>query len=211
MITPPGPGEPAAATDPRIAFFDGHAPTWDRTGPDPTATRRRLTELEGGLGLRPGHDLLEVGCGTGQITGWLSERVRPGQVLGVDFSPAMLDQAQARGVAAEFRRFDICSEGSLGRRFDVVLCFHAFPHFRDPVKALVQIAGHLQPDGQLLVLHLAGSTRLNEFHRQVGGPVGGDRLPPAEEWPALLEPAGLTVALAEDRDDLFLLRARLRV
>ncbi len=193
--------------DPRIAFFDHHALTWDQTGPDPVATLRRLWELDGRLGLRTGQDLLEVGCGTGQITGWLADRVKPGKVVAADFSPAMLAQARARGLNADFVLLDICRNESADRPFDVVLCFHSFPHFRDQKAALRQIAHHLKPGGQLLVVHLTGSAKLNAFHHQVGGPVGHDHLPPASEWSALLHPVGLKLTEAEDSEDLFLVRA----
>jgi demethylmenaquinone methyltransferase/2-methoxy-6-polyprenyl-1,4-benzoquinol methylase len=203
------PGAPDSAQDPRIAFFDRQAPTWDVQGPDPVNTLRRLGELDGQLGLAPGQDLLEVGCGTGQITGWLAQAVRPGRVVAVDFSAAMLERARARGLEAEFRLVDICVEQPAGEAFDVVLCFHSFPHFRDSAAALRQIARLLKPGGRLSVLHLAGSAPLNAFHQQVGGAVGHDRLPPAAEWPMLLEAAGLRLISAEDREDLFLLKARL--
>jgi SAM-dependent methyltransferase len=197
----------SGAPDPRIAFFDQHAPTWDTQGPDPAATRRRLGELEGRLGLRPGLDVLEVGCGTGQVTGWLAERVKPGRVVAVDFSPAMLVQARARGLAAEFRLLDICVEQPVAERFDLVWCFQVYPHFRDPAAALRQIRRLLKPAGRLLVLHLTGSAPLNAFHRQAGGVVGQDRLPAIPEFEALLERAGMTLVSAEDRADLFLLVA----
>jgi SAM-dependent methyltransferase len=197
------------ATDPRIAFFDHHAPTWDQTGPDPASTLRRLQELNGQLGLRAGLDVLEVGCGTGQITRWLADLVKPGKVVAADFSPAMLAQARERGLDADFVLMDICGEGAVQRQFDVVLCFHSFPHFRDPAAALRQIARHLKPGGQLMVLHLVGSAQLNAFHHKVGGPVGHDRLPPASQWPELLRPAGLRFTEAVDREDLFLLKAEL--
>ena len=200
-----------AASDPRIAFFDGHAPTWDQTGPDPAATLRRLRELEGRLGLRPGQRVLEVGCGTGQITGWLVETVRPGRVVAVDFSPAMLVQARARGVAAEFVALDICQDGATLGEFDVVLCFHSFPHFRDPAAALRQITLHLAPGGQLLVVHLVGSAQLNAFHHKVGGAVGHDHLLAAAQWPELLGTVGLRASELVDREDLFLVRAEVAV
>ena len=198
------------ATDPRIAFFDQHAPTWDQTGPDPAATLRRLQELNGRLELRAGLEVLEVGCGTGQITRWLADLVKPGKVVAVDFSPAMLAQARARGVDADFVLMDICREEPVERQFDVVLCFHSFPHFRDQAAALRQIARLLKPGGQLLVLHLVGSAQLNGFHDRVGGPVGHDHLPPAPQWPDLLRPLGLQVTEDVDREDLFLVKARLR-
>ncbi len=193
--------------DPRIAYFDRLAPTWDQTGPSPAATLRRLSELNGRLGLNAGMDVLEVGCGTGQTTGWLVERVKPGKVVGVDFSPAMLTQARARGLDTEFLLMDICGDGPLNRCFDLVFCFHAFPHFRDQTAALRRIARCLKPGGALLVLHLVGSAQLNAFHRQVGGAVGHDRLPPAAEWPELVRPMGLEVTQTADDEDLFLVKA----
>ncbi len=202
---PPSPSPP----DPRIAFFDQHAPTWDTQGPDPAATLRRLRELDGRLGLRPGQDVLEVGCGTGQITGWLVDLVKPGRVVAADFSPAMLEQARARGWAAEFRHWDICVEQPVAERFDVVLCFHSFPHFRDPAGALRQMARLLKPGGELVVMHLAGQLPVRLSPGGGGGGGGGVRLPPAAEWPALLQPAGLCLISADDRDDLFLVKARL--
>ena len=41
-----------------------------------------------------GRDVLELGCGTGKNTGWLAARAR--RVIGMDFSPGMLEVARAR-------------------------------------------------------------------------------------------------------------------
>lgn len=194
-------------TDPRIAFFNRCAPTWDRTGPDPAATLRRLQELNGRLGLKVGQDVLEAGCGTGQITGWLADMVKPGKVVAADFAPAMLEQARSRRLEASFVLMDICCEEPVTQPFDVVLCFHSFPHFRDQPAALRQISRLLKPGGQLVVLHLSGSATLNAFHRQMGGAVGHDHLPPGSAWSELLRPVGLDLAEAVDREDLFLVRA----
>src|SRR3954471_19580939 len=61
--------------------------------------------------LRPGLDLLDVGCGPGSITVDLAARVTPGRALGVDVASAPLEQARelaARaGVQAEFRVGDV--------------------------------------------------------------------------------------------------------
>lgn len=197
----------AGRADPRQAYFDRLAPDWDRTGPDPRTTLARLRGLAGRLGLRAGLDVLEVGCGTGQISGWLAGQVAPGRVVAVDFAPGMLAQARARGLDVEFRRADVCEPGALEGRFDRVLCFHCFPHLREPAVALAQMRGCLTEGGELLVLHLAGSAPLNAFHAQIGGAVASDRLPPAAEWEPLLREAGLRVVELEDREDLFLLRA----
>ena len=198
-------GQPA---DPRVAFFDRLAPIWDTECSQPAAMLKRFESLDGELGLAPGLDLLEIGCGTGLISGWLAGKVHPGRVVAADFSAAMLDQARQRGHAADYRLLDICAEGPVPERFDAVLCFNAFPHFRDKPAALRQIHRLLKPGGFLAVLHLAGSEQINAFHAGLREPVCHDCLPAAPEWPALLRAAGLELAQFADREDLFLLQAR---
>jgi len=197
------------AVDPRIAFFDRLAPQWDNQPEVQARTAERLRELREVLGLRPGIELLEVGCGTGQITGLLAEWVSPGQVTAVDFSPAMLAQARAKGIAAEFCALDICLEAPATAAFNVVLCFQAFPHFRQPVAALKSMARSLKADGRLIILHFAGSAQINLFHQQTGGEIVGDRLPGETEWSGLMAAAGLRLDHCEDRPDLLRVEARL--
>ncbi len=192
--------------DPRVAFFNRHAGSWDDDGPAIDSNLRRLEELRGMMGLRSGMDLLEVGCGTGQITPWLCSTVAPGRVAAVDFSEVMLAAARPKGIDADFRLLDICDERPIGE-FDVALCFHSFPHFRDQAGALTNIVAALKPGGMLIVMHLAGSKAINAFHSGVGGAVGGDLLPEKHHWPDLLAGAGLKLDKLIDRDDLFVLRA----
>lgn len=198
---------PDSASDPRTAFFDDLAGRWDHGEQSPEETVRRVAELAGHLAIEPGQDVLEVGCGTGQLTGWLVEQASPGKVVAVDFAPAMVAMAQAKSISAEFRVADACG-GDLGTDcFDVVLCFHSFPHFRDQPGALRNLARALKPGGRLIVMHLAGSAAINAFHSGVGGVVSGDHLPCAEAWPPILAAAGLRLVSLVDRDDLFLLIA----
>ncbi|MCK4340591.1 MAG: methyltransferase domain-containing protein [Phycisphaerae bacterium] len=193
--------------DPRIAFFDRLAPQWDADQPPIAETLARLDQLQPTLGLQAGDDVLEVGCGTGLVTNWLLEQVRPGRVTALDFSPAMIAHAQARGVEAEFRHADVCSD-DLGRAlYDLVWCMHVFPHFRDQAAALRHLARALKPGGALLVLHLDSRQTINAFHDRIGGPVAGDHLPDPQSWETLLADAGLRIAELIERDDVFCLRA----
>jgi SAM-dependent methyltransferase len=197
----------AAGEDPRIAFFDGQAPTWDDDGPDPAAAIRRMEELRDSIGLSGGRDVLEAGCGTGSLTRWLVEAVRPGRVTAVDFSPEMIARARAKGIDATFHCLNVCG-GDLGAAlYDVVLCFHSLPHFQDQAAALGGFARSLKPGGRLAVVHLRGSRHINAFHASVGGPVAGDRLPEGRQWDALLTQAGLHCRELRDEEDGFLLVA----
>jgi SAM-dependent methyltransferase len=192
--------------DPRIAFFDHLAANWDDGEQDSADTLRRLEELAELLALRPGENLLEVGCGTGQLTGWLAHRVRPGRVVAIDFSPEMIQKASAKG-GGEFRVADVCQDDLGQAEFDVALCFHSFPHFRDQAMALQNLARCLKPGGRLIVMHLRGREAINAFHGSVGGAVGGDFLPTDDQFDAGLAEAGMKTVNRIDRQDLFFLQA----
>jgi len=193
--------------DRRIAFFDHHAATWDGEH-DAGPAIRRMETLQDKIALAPGCNVLEVGCGTGALTGWLAEAVRPGQVTGIDFAPGMISQATAKGLRATFRCLDVCTDDLGEARYDVALCFHSFPHFRDPAAALRNLARSLKPSGRLAVIHLRGSQQINAFHASVGGAVCGDRLPRGKQWDALLAQAGLARRTLDDDDGGFFLLAR---
>ncbi len=192
----------------RRAFFDGLAATWDTVGPSPTATLARLTALRPLIPLKAGDALLEVGCGTGAVTGWLGDQVRPGRVTAVDFAPAMIAVARARGLAADFECCDVLTDDLGVERYDVIFCMHVVPHLPDLPAALARFARALRPGGRLIVLHLDHWERINRFHDSLGPPVAGDHLPPPNAWPGLLRAAGLALGMLEDRTDLFLLTAR---
>jgi demethylmenaquinone methyltransferase/2-methoxy-6-polyprenyl-1,4-benzoquinol methylase len=195
------------ASDPRIAYFDALADGWDQQEPSAETMVQGLARQADLLDLQPGQDLLEVGCGTGKTTGWLARAVAPGKVQAVDFSPEMIARARAKGIDADFACLDVCAGPWDANRYDVVLCFHSFPHFRDQAAALQNLARALKPKGRLLVMHLVGAARLNAFHAELDGPVCGDRLPVADQWGPLLAQAGLGQSRLIDREDLFFLSA----
>ena len=194
-------------SDPRIAFFNRIAPDWDTNGQDPDDTVRQLEEFADLLRLQPGNNLLEVGCGTGQITGWLARQVAPGQVVAVDFAETMLTQAKKKDIPAKWHHADVCRDDLGQSCFDVVLCFHSFPHFADQAAAVTNLARTLRPNGRFLVMHLAGSAQINAFHDEVGGEVAGDHLPCTDKWESLLAANNLSVRNHIDRDGLFFLEA----
>ncbi|MCX8108046.1 MAG: methyltransferase domain-containing protein, partial [Verrucomicrobiae bacterium] len=164
--------------------------------------------MKSGLGIEAGMDLLEVGCGTGQLTELLASWVRPGRVTGVDFSPCMLERARAKCPNADFKLLDICNEPPALAQFDVVLCFQSFPHFRDKTAALGNIARALKPGGRLIILHFASSAQIGALHASMGDAVACDMLPPPPMWPKWLGAAGLQLESYTDREGLFLLVAR---
>lgn len=105
--------------------------------------------------LKPGLDLLDVGCGPGTITVDLARRVAPGHVIGIDRSEDVL--AQAAGYAAErhvdatFEPGDVYALAYDDGSFDVVHAHQVLQHLSDPVAALVEMRRVTRPGGIVAV------------------------------------------------------------
>jgi SAM-dependent methyltransferase len=107
------------------------------------------------LRFAPGERVLDVGCGCGQSTLQLGERVGTGgEVLGVDISGPMLEEARHRGRAAGaqhvyFEQADAQVHGFEAASFDVVFSRFGVMFFEDPVAAFANLRGALRTGGQI--------------------------------------------------------------
>src|SRR6185436_15270930 len=103
--------------------------------------------------LRPGLDLLDVGCGPGTITVDLARLVAPGRVIGIDRAPEVLAQASAhaggQGVSLDLRVGDVYALPFPDASFDVVHAHQLLQHLSDPVRALAEMRRVLRQDGLL--------------------------------------------------------------
>jgi ubiquinone/menaquinone biosynthesis C-methylase UbiE len=71
-----------------------------------------LRAIIAGLGLQPGQQVLDAGCGIGLTTAWLAEQVAPnGAAVGVDLARAHVEAAtrlhQQSGLPLRFEQGDI--------------------------------------------------------------------------------------------------------
>ena len=106
--------------------------------------------------LRSGMALLDVGCGPGNITCDLADRVAPGPVVGLDVSAevvtAATTDAEARGTAnVSFRTGDLYALEFDDDAFDVVHAHQVLQHLTDPVAALAELRRVVRPDGVVAV------------------------------------------------------------
>jgi ubiquinone/menaquinone biosynthesis C-methylase UbiE len=101
--------------------------------------------------LRPGLDLLDVGCGPGTLTVDLARLVAPGRVVGVDRAAGILSQAkahaEAEGVSVEFREADAYALPFADGAFDVVHAHQVLQHLADPARALAEMRRVTRPGG----------------------------------------------------------------
>lgn len=103
--------------------------------------------------LRPGLDLLDVGCGPGTITVELARLVAPGRAVGVDRAQDVVDKAQAHAAEqrqmVEWRAGDVYALPFPDASFDVVHAHQLLQHLVDPVRALAEMRRVMRPGAVL--------------------------------------------------------------
>jgi ubiquinone/menaquinone biosynthesis C-methylase UbiE len=117
-------------------------------------SRRLRQSLVEALDVRPGHRILELGCGTGQVTARLL--AAGADVIAVDALPAMLDRARTRAPGARFVEGDVI-QADVGDGFDRVVLSFVLHNFdgRGRVRVLRRAELALAPGGRIGVLDWA--------------------------------------------------------
>jgi len=193
----------------RTAFFDTIADKWDGWEDLPALERKLADGLEE-LGVRADERVVDVGCGTGNLTRALLSRLsQKGQVFAVDISPRMLEVAKQKVSdprvswhPTDARRLPIGDAAC-----DRVFCYSVWPHFEDRAAVATELGRVLTPGGSLHVWHLIPRERINEIHAGAGEAVRGDVLPPAAETAELLAAAGFRIVTASESDGRYLVTA----
>jgi len=115
-----------------------------------------------GCGLRPGHRVLDLAGGTGDIAWRAVRRVRPdGAVLVADINRSMLEAGRRRmddrGAVADFDWLQVNAEALpfADRRFDHVTIAFGLRNVTDREQALAEMHRVLKPGGRLHILEFS--------------------------------------------------------
>jgi trans-aconitate 2-methyltransferase len=99
--------------------------------------------------VRPAMEVVDLGCGTGELTARLAALLPASRVTGIDTSAAML--ARAGALATPALRFRQEAIASLDGSWDLIFS-NAVLHWLDDHEALIpRLVSHLAPGGQLVV------------------------------------------------------------
>ncbi|WP_373049340.1 methyltransferase domain-containing protein [Vulgatibacter sp.] len=101
------------------------------------------------LQVRKGMHVVDLGCGTGELTARLSDALPGSKVLGIDTSPQMLEQAQTWSRPG--LRFERCDLREIGGRWDVIFSHAAIHWAEDHEKLIPTLWERLAHEGQLAV------------------------------------------------------------
>jgi ubiquinone/menaquinone biosynthesis C-methylase UbiE len=196
--------------NPRAAFFDAIADQWD--GWDDLVTLgRRMSAGLSRMGLGPEETVVDIGCGTGNLTLALLEKMKPaGRVAAVDISPRMVEIARGkiRDPRVAWHLADADSLPIPDATADRILCFSVWPHLHDRNAVLREFTRVLRPGGKLHIWHLSPREKINQIHTSSDGPIKHDLLLPAGETAASVHNAGFEVIETIDDGEQYLVTAR---
>ncbi|MFD2933901.1 class I SAM-dependent methyltransferase [Spirosoma flavum] len=156
------------------------------------------------LNPQPGERILDLGCGSGELTQHIAER--GAQVVGIDSSAEMLAKAHAQFPALELRQMD-ATNFTFTEKFDAIFS-NAVLHWVSDYEAVVrQMAAALRPAGRLVV-EFGGQYNVAAIVRAVARQLtahGYDFkpfwfFPSIGEYAPVLERNGFAVKLAQHYD-----------
>jgi len=145
-----------------IHFFDHLAPQWDA---EMIRHDEIIDIILDNAGVTAGVSVLDVACGTGVLfPDYLKREVAA--VTAIDISPEMVKIAAAKYPGQVEVLCGDVENTDLGRKFDRIMVYNAFPHFPDPENLIRVLSALLAPGGTLTVAH--GMSRAAIDHRHEG-------------------------------------------
>jgi ubiquinone/menaquinone biosynthesis C-methylase UbiE len=110
---------------------------------------------------------LDVACGPGILACAMADHAR--HVTGVDITPAMIGQAQARQAAngrtnLSWRVGDACALPFEDGAFDRVTTRYSFHHMTDPAAALAEMKRVCRPGGRIVVIDATPSPQTQQAY-----------------------------------------------
>ena len=168
-------------------MFDRVAPSYDLVntvlsgGIDGAWRKRAARETR----LKEGNTAIDVACGSGKLTAELGRLALPkGRVVGLDFSPQMLEIARREYPMLEFVEGDALAIPFDDRTFDASTIAFGLRNLADPVRGLREMVRVLKPGGRAVVLEFVHPPRgpigmgyrlyLKTLLPAIGGAISGD-------------------------------------
>ncbi len=167
-------GTPVEIYKARMKFFNDSAEQWiDRWYRDPETGEQKKHEkdfdrLFGLMPIRPGHCVLDAGCGTGVMVPRLLHAIGPsGLLYELDFAEKMIEINRRLHPAQNIRFLlaDVAEAPLAGASCETVVCFSCFPHFEDKDQSVATLGRILKPGGRLVISHFESSEGINSRHK----------------------------------------------
>jgi SAM-dependent methyltransferase len=152
--------------------------------------------------IAPDHHVLDIGCGTGQVTLLAARRAGKGHVVGIDLSAPMLEVARADAAAqglanVRFDQGDAQVHPFPDAGFDRAISRGGVMFFEDAVAAFANVRRGLRPGGRLVFIGPQGGTPDSEYARATTAlrPLLREPSPASRGMGSLVDPARIREVL----------------
>ena len=110
---------------------------------------RPFVELVARVGATSPRTVVDLGCGPGNLTALLVERWPGAEVVGIDSSAEMIEQARATTPAVEFRVGDLRDWATSSERVDVLVSNATLQWVPGHLELISDLVDRVRPDGWL--------------------------------------------------------------
>lgn len=103
--------------------------------------------------------ILELGCGPGNVTGFLKQKLPDAEIIAIDLAPRMIEIARQKVKGVDFRVMDVRDIKSLDLKFDSIMCSFCLPFLSksDTDKLILECAEKLIKKGILYLSTMEGN------------------------------------------------------
>lgn len=183
-------------------YFNNLAHKWDEIV---NHDKKKINYILNLLDIKRGYDILDIGTGTGILIPFLLDKIgKNGSILAIDIAEKMLEKAREKYSYSNvyFQRIDI-HDFDLKESFDLVICYSAFPHFKNKEKSIVNMAKSLKNKGKLCICHSQSRDDINNLHLKLDSVVSRDYLPSSNTIGNYFGNKGLCTTKIVDNKEMF--------
>lgn len=134
-------------------------------------------------------NILDLGCGPGELIEELNSKFNNLNITGIDFSEKMLEVSKKRNPHTKHIKMDVAELNNLNDKFNIIICTHSLPYYKEPRKVMGELSRLLEDDGRVLIGFASGDNFYDKlalsFVKLTTGPAN---YPSDEKFKQIIEP-----------------------
>lgn len=103
-------------------------------------------------------NVLDLGCGPGELIYILHDRFKGFNITGVDFSQEMLKVSKTHNPLAKHIQLDAKDLNLLEGRFEIIICTHSIPYYKNLEKVMEDLYTLLEDKGKMYIAFASGNS-----------------------------------------------------
>ena len=107
--------------------------------------------------------VLDLGCGTGELIFELKKEFNNIKITGIDFSEKMIEISKNKNPSAKHILMDVSELNKLDEKFNIIICTHSLPYYKEPKDVFEQLNKMLQDDGRIFAGFASGDSIYDKF------------------------------------------------